>query len=98
MKRGGGIQRIPFDELTFPARLPPDEVLQVDEALARLASIHPERAELVRLRYFAGMTLEEAAQAMGISRSQAERSWAYSRAWLLREISGNAMPGIGFRA
>lgn len=91
-KRGGQNQRVPFDELAFPVEKPPDEVLEVDEALKRLAEIHPERAELVRLRYFAGMTEAETAEMMGISRSQVERSWTYTRAWLLREIARNRTP------
>jgi RNA polymerase sigma factor (TIGR02999 family) len=91
-KRGGQAEQIPFDEQMFPVDPSSDEVLEVDEALQRLAELHPERAELVRLRYFAGLTSEEAAQALGMTKSQAERSWTYARAWLLREISRNRTP------
>jgi RNA polymerase sigma factor (TIGR02999 family) len=91
-KRGGQGEQIPFGEQMFPVDPSSDEVLEVDEALQRLAELHPERAELVRLRYFAGLTSEEAAQALGMTKSQAERSWTYARAWLLREISRNRTP------
>ena len=59
-----------------------DELLAVDEALSRLAVADPRRAELVRLRYFAGLTLEQAAELLGISRATADRHWAFARAWL----------------
>jgi len=63
-----------------------DNVLAVDEALTRLAATHPEKANLVKLRYFAGLTLPEAADALGISIATAERHWRYARAWLSREL------------
>jgi DNA-directed RNA polymerase specialized sigma24 family protein len=58
----------------------------VDEAVTQLASKHPEKAELVKLRYFAGLTLPEAATALGISTPTAERYWRYARAWLVRQL------------
>jgi RNA polymerase sigma factor (sigma-70 family) len=67
----------------------PDELLALDEALAQLALKHPDKAELVKLRYFAGLTVAEAAQALGISTSTADRHWTYARAWLFRRIVGD---------
>ena len=64
---------------------PQIEVLAVDEALAKMAVHDPQKAQLVKLRYFAGFTLVEAAAAMGISTATAERHWRYARAWLARE-------------
>jgi RNA polymerase sigma factor (sigma-70 family) len=71
----------------IPALGPHGDLLALDEALTKLASKHPEKAELVKLRYFAGLTGEEAAQALGISATTADRHWTYARAWLLRELA-----------
>ena len=62
------------------------DVLAIDEALSKLAQTHPEKAELVKLRYFAGLTLAESAAALGVSTATAERHWRYARAWLAREL------------
>ena len=89
VKRGGRRERVSLDDdaqLTIDN--PPDDLLALDEALAELASKHPAKAELVKLRYFAGLTTEEAARALSISVSTAERHWAYARAWLFRRIHG----------
>jgi RNA polymerase sigma factor (TIGR02999 family) len=85
-KRGGGLQRQPLEEI--PALEPEEELLALDEALLRLAALDPEKARLVELRYFAGLTGEEAAEALGISPSTADRHWAYARAWLQKEVRG----------
>jgi len=66
---------------------PPDELLALDESLDRLADVSPVRADLVKLRFFAGMTIPEAAQALGISHATAERYWTYARCWLYAEIN-----------
>ena len=71
-------------ELTI--NVPPDELLALDEALTKFAEQEPEKAKLVELRYFAGLTGEQAAKAMGISLATADRYWAYARAWLQREV------------
>jgi RNA polymerase sigma factor (TIGR02999 family) len=87
-KRGGGRQRIELDD-AVPA--PPEEaeqLLALDEALTRLAGQDSEAAGLVKLRYFAGLSVEEAADALGISRAGAYRHWAFARAWLLDELGG----------
>jgi RNA polymerase sigma factor (TIGR02999 family) len=93
LKRGGGLTRQPLepDQLTAPE--PREDLLALDEALTRLAVTNRQAAELVQLRYFAGLTLPEAAQALGISERQAGRVWAYARAWLRREVEGSAGAG-----
>jgi RNA polymerase sigma factor (TIGR02999 family) len=92
LKRGGRAQRVELESLELTVHDPPDELLALDEALAELAREHPEKARLVNLRYFAGLTHAEAAEALGISVSTADRHWAYARAWLYRrmaEAAGN---------
>jgi RNA polymerase sigma factor (TIGR02999 family) len=88
-RRGGGAKRRPLDSLDAAVPAPDDEVLAVDEALDRLQRIDPAKAELVKLRYFAGLTIPEAAQALGISTPTANRYWAYARAWLHEELAGD---------
>jgi RNA polymerase sigma factor (TIGR02999 family) len=85
-KRGGGRARAEFREQSLAAPEGPDEILAVDEALAGLAATDPQAAELVKLRYFAGLSVDEAAQALGISPRSVDRLWAYARAWLQRAI------------
>jgi RNA polymerase sigma factor (TIGR02999 family) len=72
---------------------PDADILAVDEALSLLAREHPEKAELVKLRYFAGMTLAQAAAALGISTATADRRWRYARAWLARQLKPDGRPG-----
>ncbi len=86
VKHGGGRERIDFDDVQFIAEAPADELLLLDEALTRLAAREPAKAELVKLRYFAGCTLDEAADMLGVSPATAKRHWAYARAWLFAEI------------
>ena len=76
-----------LDELQIAAPAADDELLAVDEALDRLARLDPAKAELVKLRYFIGMTFAEAAAALGISEPAAKRRWLLARAWLFNEIS-----------
>ncbi len=80
------MQRQPL--AAIPAQEPDEEVLALDEALHKLAAQDPDKARLVELRYFAGLTGEEAAQVLGISPSTADRHWAYARAWLQKEVRG----------
>ena len=87
MKRGGNGNRQELDPDRFAAPAPDDELLALHEALDRFVESHPEKAELVKLRYFAGLTADQAAEALGISPSTADRHWAYARAWLRRAIS-----------
>jgi RNA polymerase sigma factor (TIGR02999 family) len=88
-KRGGGWQRVALSDHE-PAEVDRDEkLLALDEALAKLQACDPSKAELVKLRYFAGLTGQQAAQALGISETTADRYWAYARAWLQREMSAH---------
>jgi RNA polymerase sigma factor (TIGR02999 family) len=81
-KRGGGAARVDLDDLVTSATPPYDDILDVDEALCRLADTAPRAAELVKLRFYAGMTGDEAAAALGVAPRTADALWAYARAWL----------------
>jgi RNA polymerase sigma factor (TIGR02999 family) len=88
LKRGGNLARRPLDEAIVAAPDTPDDLIALDEALERLQRKDPQKCALVKLRFFAGLTGEQAAAALGVSVSTADRHWAYARAWLFREISG----------
>jgi RNA polymerase sigma factor (TIGR02999 family) len=88
LKQGGGRGREEFDEVQLAAPEPVEDLLALDEALDKLAAKDPVKAELVKLRYFAGLTIEEAAAALGISPATAKRYWTYARTWLFQEIAG----------
>lgn len=83
LKRGGDRARVQFDLLTDPATAPDEDLLELDDALSSLASTNPQAAELVKLRYFAGLDLPEAAATLGLSTRSASRLWAFARAWLI---------------
>jgi RNA polymerase sigma factor (TIGR02999 family) len=83
-KRGGDLQRCDIQLAEAIVAIPDVNILAADEALTAFAKEHPEKTELVKLRYFAGMTLAEAAAALGISPATADRRWRYARAWLAR--------------
>jgi RNA polymerase sigma factor (TIGR02999 family) len=85
-KRGGGLERVGLPELAEPAAGEPVDLLALDEALGRLEALHPDKAQVVKLRFFAGCTLEQTAQALGIARATAERHWAWARAWLFGQL------------
>lgn len=85
-RRGGDRERVDLDDLEVAAAPDDARVLQVNEALEKFAGEEPEKAELVKLRYFVGLTLEEAARALGIAEPTARRWWAYARAWLIKEM------------
>ncbi len=87
-KRGAGRAREELDEENLAAPEAPDELLALDEALVQLAEADPQAAELVKLRYFAGLTVKQAAKALGISPRSADFLWAFARAWLLRKLEG----------
>ena len=92
LKRGGAARRVDLDESNLALEEPPEDLLALDEALAEFAREHPVEAQLVQLRYFAGLTRDEAAHALGISPATAGRDWAYARAWLYRRINGPESP------
>jgi len=87
LKRAGDKDRVDLDEVEIVFEGPADDMVALDNALARLAQKHPEKAELVKLRYFAGLTVNEAAEVLGVSTSTVDRNWSYARAWLFRELS-----------
>ena len=85
-KRGGDWHRVDFEELNVMTSVSPEQLVALDEALAQLAVLDPLAAELVKLRYFAGLALDQAALAAGVSTATAYRHWAYARAWLRGEL------------
>jgi RNA polymerase sigma factor (TIGR02999 family) len=87
LKRGAGRQRIDLDEVQMDIEDPSTDILALDEALAKLEATDKGKADLVKLRYFAGLSVEQAAEVLGISERTAKRYWAYARAWLYDEIS-----------
>jgi RNA polymerase sigma factor (TIGR02999 family) len=92
LKRGGDRQRVDAKDSDLPMVSPDSantDILALDEALVRLAEAHPEKARLVQLRYFAGLTVDEAAEVLEISPATADRQWAYARVWLMRELSAD---------
>jgi RNA polymerase sigma factor (TIGR02999 family) len=91
-RHGGGRRRIDLDESAVVAESPDGDLLAIDEALTRLAELDPMRAELVKLRFFAGLTMPEAAVALGISLATAERHWAFARTWLYADLSDSPPP------
>jgi RNA polymerase sigma factor (TIGR02999 family) len=88
VKHGGDLQRIDLDGQDVPVRPTPDEIVALDEALTRLASEDPEAVRIVQLHFFAGLSIEEAADALGVSRATAYRQWSFARAWLRCAIGG----------
>jgi RNA polymerase sigma factor (TIGR02999 family) len=91
-KRGGGIRRIDLDQVESALETDDEDLLALDEALEQLAVEDNVAAELVKLRFFAGLTLRETAEAMGLSQRTAERQWAYARAWLYARLRHDGSP------
>jgi RNA polymerase sigma factor (TIGR02999 family) len=87
VRHGGRRRRVELDEACLVSASPNEDLLALDEALARLAELDPTRAELVKLRFFAGLTMPEAAAFLGISLSTAERHWVFARTWLYAELA-----------
>jgi len=90
LKRGAGAARVNLEDLEVASAADDDTLLAVDEALTKLAREDPDSAEFIKLRFFAGMTNDEAAQALGIPERTARRHWSFARAWLFREIRHQA--------
>lgn len=86
VRHGGGQERVDVDDVEIVAPVQDDELLAVHDALDQFAAHDAQKAELVKLRYFAGLTIDEAADVLGISAPTAKRYWSYARAWLFREM------------
>jgi len=86
LKRGGDLKRVDLDGIELASPMPDDELLALDEALDRLATVDTRAAEMVKLCFFVGLKQEEAARELGVSLATAERVWGFARAWLLREM------------
>jgi RNA polymerase sigma factor (TIGR02999 family) len=95
VRHGGGKKRIDLDEACSLVGPPAQDLLALDEALGRLAALNPARAEVVKLRFFAGLTMPEVARALGISLPTAERYWAFARTWLYAELNAGDPPDDG---
>jgi RNA polymerase sigma factor (sigma-70 family) len=93
LKRGGDRVRQELDPDLLVIAEPPEDLLALDDALERLGQLDARKAELVKLRYFAGLTMPQAAEALGISLSSAEKAWTYARTWLYRQITQGDMEG-----
>jgi len=86
LRHGGGQRKVELEDCMVATAAADDHLLAVDDALEKLAKIDPPRAELVKLRYFVGLSFQEAAEVMGVSEPTAKRYWAFARAWLLEEM------------
>ena len=92
LKHGGQRQRVALDSACSVTEPPSLDLLALDEALCKLATSEPAKADLVKLRFFAGLTMPEAAAALGISLATAERYWTFARSWLYAELTDDARP------
>ncbi len=97
LKHGGCFQRVDTDALDLACPLPDDQLLAVDEALERLAAFNPRGAEVVKLRFFAGLTETQVAEQQGVSVATVERMWAFARVWLFNEIKHDLGAPSGVR-
>jgi len=95
LKRGGGARRVSLSELTEPGAMSDGALLELDDALTRLGELDARKARVVEHRYFAGLGVEETAALLGVSPATVKRDWEFARAWLLREITGEAGSGAG---
>jgi RNA polymerase sigma factor (TIGR02999 family) len=86
LKRGGGFRKTDLDDIQLGDQADLADLLALNEALAELEELAPEKAKLVKLRYFAGLTTAEAARALGVSLSKAERHWRFARTWLFARL------------
>lgn len=94
-KRGGGAMHVSLDEAGLGAPARDAGILALDEALASLSKIDPRKGQVVELRYFGGLTVEETAEVLGISPETAHRDWRMAKSWLFRELSGSRNPAGG---
>jgi RNA polymerase sigma factor (TIGR02999 family) len=91
-KHGGQCRRVDLDDVSAPVEQPADDLLALDEALSALAAVAPRKAELVKLRFYAGLTIPEAAAALRISEATAQRDWTYARTWLFCRLADQPPP------
>ncbi len=92
LKRGGGDRRVTLESFDLAIEAPGEDLLDLSRALSKLTRESPERAEVVKMRYFVGLTLEETAEILGISISTVTRRWGYARAWLHSELTPGSKP------
>ena len=86
IRHGGDSERVELDQIEIAAPLPDDDLLALDEGLEKLEALDAPAAQLVKLRFFTGLTQEQAAEMLGLSRSAADRAWVFARAWLFQQI------------
>jgi RNA polymerase sigma factor (TIGR02999 family) len=91
-KHGGHLQRLPLEDHDAPVEPPADDILALDTALTRLAEDDPEAARVVQLHFFAGLSIEQVGEALGVSRATAYRQWSYARAWLRSAMDEGEAP------
>lgn len=89
-RRGSGAEHVDADNIEIAGPMPDDQLLALNDALDRFAALEPQQAELVKLRYFVGLKIGDAADVLGISEATAKRWWVYAKAWLFTEISASA--------
>jgi RNA polymerase sigma factor (TIGR02999 family) len=94
LKHGGQLERADIDALELPLPMPDEELLALDEALDRLATVDLRAADVVKLCFFVGLTQEQAAHELGVSLSTVERLWSFARAWLFREVQKTQNPAL----
>ena len=92
LKHGGHLERVNADDVDIPSTMPDDDLLAMDEALDRLTEVDSRAAELVKLCFFVGLTQEQAARELNVSVATIERTWAFARAWLFREMQKQRNP------
>jgi RNA polymerase sigma factor (TIGR02999 family) len=88
LRHGGDRQQVELDEALLPIDTPVEDLLALDEAIDQLAAVDEQAADLVKLRYFAGMSTEQAAESLGLSERSGYRTWSFARAWLFRRLRG----------
>lgn len=90
LKRGGGFSRLNIDDLELSAMAPDDKILVINDALEKLQAEDPEKARIVIMKYFGGLTNQEVADSLGVTERTVERRWAFAKAWLLDQIQAQA--------
>lgn len=93
-KRGGGVQRVTLDDAVAVVQAPSMDLVALDEALERLGSIDSRQSQIVELRFFGGLTLDEAAEVLQVSRDTVKRDWRFAKLWLARELSAIAKDSV----